>query len=218
MRIGLVRHFPVEERFPTGWRTAAELLLWRQQYDASPTMVGRADIDSSHWDECISSDLERAVATATAVFGGPFEKTAVLREPEFAQFQTGALRLPVWIWRWVLRLSWMCGHSSQRSCRDEFRCRVVAAADLLEERSGNILVVSHAGMMAYLSEELRRRGFVGPRLRIPKHATLYVYERKSTTSHAPTSGGKGTSPESTPTPVAPRAGAQVAPAVDVAHR
>lgn len=134
-------------------------------------------MNSIGWDECLSSDLDRAVATASAIFNGPIEKTALLREPELAQFQTGALRLPVWGWRWILRLSWMSGHRSQRSGRDDFRRRVLALADLLERKSGSILVVSHAGMMAYLSAELRRRGFAGPKLRIAQHAKLYLYER-----------------------------------------
>ena len=176
MRIGLVRHFPVEQALPSGWKTAAELHTWRQDYDASPAIVGQTELGSLVWDECLSSDLERAVVTATAIFSGPVEKTPLLREPELAQFQTGKLRLPVWLWRWMLRISWMSGHRSQRACRDDFRRRVIAVADLLERKSGNILVVSHAGMMAYLSAELRRRGFVGPKLRIAKHATLYVYE------------------------------------------
>ena len=177
MRIGLVRHFPVEHGLPTGWRTAAELQSWRQQYDMSPTIPSAADLRSTTWDECLSSDLERAVATARALFNGPIEKTPLLREPEFAPFRTGKVRLPVWMWRWILRISWVTGHRSQRACRDEFRTRVTAVADLLEQRSAAILVVSHAGIMAYLSRELRRRGFAGPRLRIAKHATLYVYEK-----------------------------------------
>ena len=177
MRIGLVRHFPVEHGLPTGWRTAAELQAWRQQYDASPAIVGPADLRSTTWDECFSSDLERAVATARALFNGPIEKTPLLREPEFAPFRTGNLRLPIAMWRWVLRLSWVTGHRSQRACRDEFRRRVADVADLLEQKSGAILVVSHAGIMAYLSRELRRRGFTGPKLRIAQHATLYVYEK-----------------------------------------
>lgn len=177
MRVGLVRHFPVEERLPSGWKTAAELQVWRQRYENSPAILGEADVSSFPWKECISSDLERAVATAKAVFPGTVEKTALLREPELAQFRTGHLRLPVWGWRWLLGLSWMTGHESQRSCRDDFRRRIIAVADLLESRLGDILVVSHAGMMAYLSAELRSRGFVGPKLRIPKHATLYVYEK-----------------------------------------
>ncbi len=150
---------------------------WRAAYDASPAIVGAADLRSTTWDECLSSDLERAVTTARALFSGTIEQTPLLREPEFAPFRTGNLRLPIWMWRWVLRLAWMTGHRSQRVFRDEFRRRVSKVADLLEQRSGAILVVSHAGIMAYLSRELRRRGFVGPKLRIAQHATLYVYEK-----------------------------------------
>ncbi|HXI53351.1 MAG TPA: histidine phosphatase family protein [Candidatus Saccharimonadales bacterium] len=189
MRIGLLRHFPVEQRFPTGWSTAAELQVWRQRYDASPAILGQADLGALHWSECISSDLERAAATAKAVFPGTIEQTTLLREPEFAPFQTGPLLLPVWLWRWILRLAWMTGHKSQRASRDEFRRRVLAAADLLEGRSGDILVVSHAGMMAFLSAELRGRGFVGPKLRIAEHARLYVYERPAATRRASSPGG-----------------------------
>ena len=161
MRIGLIRHFPVEQQFPSGWKTSAELLLWREQYEASPVILGQADLGSFEWTQCISSDIERAVATAKAVFRGPFEQTPLLREPDFAQFGTGDLRLPVWIWRWILLLSWAAGHSSQRACRDEFRRRVAAMADLLEGTTGDVLVVSHGGMMTFLSAELRRRGFSG---------------------------------------------------------
>ena len=177
MRVGLVRHFPVEQALPTGWRTDAELRAWRQAYDASAIVVGAVDLRSTTWDECLSSDLERAVATARALFDGPIEQTALLREPEFAAFGTGQLRMPIWIWRWVLRLAWMTGHRSQRPCRDEFRQRVSAVADVLEQKRGATLVVSHAGMMAYLCRELRRRGFIGPKLRIAQHATLYLYEK-----------------------------------------
>ncbi|HEX8281488.1 MAG TPA: histidine phosphatase family protein, partial [Chthoniobacterales bacterium] len=114
---------------------------------------------------------------AKAVFRGEVECTPLLREPEFAEFRTGRLRLPVPVWRWWLRLAWMTGHQSQRGCRDEFRRRVAAVADRLCALEGDTLVVSHAGMMAYLSRELRRRGFSGPKLRIAGHATAYVYER-----------------------------------------
>jgi hypothetical protein len=178
MRIGFLRHFPVKHGFPRGWKTAAELHLWRHEYDALPVVLGQADMGSFLWTQCLSSDMGRAVATAKAVFPGPIQQTALLREADFAQFQTGDLRLPVWIWRWLLRLSWATGHKSQRACREEFRRRVVAAANLLEAKADDILVVSHAGMLAYLSAELRQRGFGGPRLRVPKHATLYIYMRE----------------------------------------
>ncbi len=136
-----------------------------------------ADLGDRAWPHCLCSDLERAVITATTLYPGSVERSALLREVEFAEFQTGGLRLPLWMWRWVLGVSWMTGHRSQRACRDEFRRRVTAVADMLEGRAGDILVVSHGGLMRFLDAELSRRGFRGPKLRLPRHATLYVYER-----------------------------------------
>jgi broad specificity phosphatase PhoE len=177
VRIGLLRHFPVDQRFPAGWRTAADLQAWRERYDMAEGLVGEFDLGGVAWRACISSDLPRACMTAKAVFQGEVEETALLREPQFAPFQTGNLRLPVWVWQWLLRLSWMTGHSSQRACRDEFRGRILAVADRLNALDRDTLVVAHAGIMAFLSVELRRRGYVGPKFRIAKHATVYIYEK-----------------------------------------
>jgi hypothetical protein len=77
------------------------------------------------------------------------------------------------------RFSWLTGHRSQRACRDDFRRRVSEVADRLCRARRDTLVITHAGMMAYLSRELRRRGFVGPKLRIARHATAYVYENRT---------------------------------------
>jgi broad specificity phosphatase PhoE len=177
VRIGLLRHFPVEQQFPTGWRTASDLQEWRERYDSAATVAGAFDLGRVDWQACISSDLPRAIITAQTVFGESFERTPLLREPQFETFRTGELRLPFPIWRWALRLSWMTGHRSQRACRDEFLGRVADVADHLCGLQQDTLVVSHAGMMAYLSAKLRRRGFQGPKLRVAKHARAYVYER-----------------------------------------
>jgi broad specificity phosphatase PhoE len=177
MRIGLLRHFPVVEPLPTGWKTAADLDAWQQRYDAAPAVVGAFDLGGVVWQACRSSDAERARVTAAAVFGEAVEETPLLREASFAPFATGGLRLPVGAWRWVLRFTWMTGHRSQRARRDDFRRRVATVADELCEARQDTLVVSHAGMMAFLSRELRKRGFAGPKLRDARHATVYVYER-----------------------------------------
>ena len=177
MRIGLLRHFPVEQKFPAGWRTAADLQVWREQYDMAQTSVGEFNLGGVVWQACISSDLPRARITASAVFHGEVVHMDLLREPQLAEFKTGNLRLPIWVWQWLLRLSWITGHRSLRACRDEFRRRVLAVADRLSALEQDTLVVSHAGMMAYLSAELRRRGYLGPKLRIAKHATAYIYEK-----------------------------------------
>ena len=178
MRIGLLRHFPVDEKFPAGWRTAAELQAWRERYDAAGVSVGEFDLGGVDWQACLVSDLPRARTTASAVFNGAREETALLREAEFAPFGTGNLRLPVWVWKWVLRLCWMTGHPSQRACRDDLRRRVGLMAERLCAADRDTLVVSHAGMMACLSADLRRRGFGGPKLRIANHAKVYIYEKR----------------------------------------
>jgi broad specificity phosphatase PhoE len=177
MRVGLIRHFRVEQPLPGGWRTAAELHAWRSRYDLSRVTPVSIDLGAKPWASCWSSDLERAVLTAKAVFGGPIEYTPLLREADFAEFRTGALRLPLWVWRQLLRAAWLTGHQSQRACRDEFLRRVRLVAERIESQQNDLLVVSHAGMMAYLSAELRRRGFVGRKLRVAEPATLHVYER-----------------------------------------
>jgi broad specificity phosphatase PhoE len=176
MRIGLLRHFQVTEQFPAGWKTAADLQAWIERYDVAEATVGEFDLGGVEWQACLASDMPRTRITASAVFPGEIGHSELLREASFAPFNTGDLRLPVWVWKWMLRLSWMTGHRSQRGCRDEFRRRVAAAADRLCEVRQDTLVVSHAGMMAYLSAELRRRGFAGPKLRIAKYAKVYVYE------------------------------------------
>lgn len=123
------------------------------------------------------SDSARTLTTAKALFTGLIEPTHLLREADFAQFQTGNLKLPMLLWVWILRFTWVTGHRSQRQLRDDFRHRMLASADELERRSGDVLVVSHAGMIMHLSAELRRRGFDGPKLRIPQNSKLYLYER-----------------------------------------
>lgn len=177
MRIGLLRHFRVDMPLPRGLRTAGELHAWLSRYDDAEPVVGPFDLGGIEWPVCLSSDLPRARVTAAAVFAGDIEHTPLLREPQFAPFATGGLRLPVFAWKFVMRWCWLTGHRSQRAVRDDFRRRIDAVADRLVAEPRDMLVVGHAGMMAYLGRELRRRGFAGPRLRTAAHAKVYVYAR-----------------------------------------
>lgn len=167
----------MQHAFPTGWRTAEELASWRRHYEKADVSVGEYDLGGVEWRACLASDLPRAMVTATTVFQGPIEHLPQLREVEFVPFRTGALRMPVKAWEWLLRVSWMTGHASQRACRDQFHQRVTAVAERLCALEQDTLVVSHMGFILRLSEELRRRGFSGPRLRWVKHATAYVFGR-----------------------------------------
>ena len=42
MRIGLIRHFPVTEPWPSGWVTSDDLQRWRKRYDAAVSGVDEA--------------------------------------------------------------------------------------------------------------------------------------------------------------------------------
>lgn len=172
-----MRHFPVQEALPSGWMTAGQLQHWRENYDQSAAIPRPVDLGEHAWARCFSSDLTRAFVTAQAAYPGSILQTHLLREAEFNEFQTGNLSLPVWAWRWILRLTWMTGHRSQRDRRDDFHQRVKAIADRIETEPSDALVVSHAGMMIYLRRELLRRGFTGPSFRMAEHARLYVFER-----------------------------------------
>ncbi len=165
------------EPLPSGWWTSAELQAWQERYNLAPAQTGPADLGGVAWQRCLASDLERTRVTALAVFAGEVEFTPLLREAELSPFPTGRLRLPILVWRLLLQLAWMTGHRSQRAKRDDFRRRVVTIADRLCATREDALVVSHAGLLAYLSAELRRRGFTGPRFRLARHATAYVYKR-----------------------------------------
>jgi broad specificity phosphatase PhoE len=176
MRIGLVRHFPVTEAWPSGWLTSDNLQQWRKRYEAADVIAGPIDVGAVSWQRCYSSDLKRAYLTAQKAFIGTIVQTPLLREAEFLPFATGQMRLPVWGWRALLRLAWLTGHGSQRASRDEFQSRIRQIVDLLEADPVDTLVVSHAGVMFFLRKELLRRGFQGPRFRLAKHARLYLFQ------------------------------------------
>jgi broad specificity phosphatase PhoE len=177
MRIGLIRHFPVTEAWPSGWLTSDDLQQWRVRYEASEAIVGPIDVGGVAWQRCLSSDLKRAYVTAQAAYAGTIIQTALLREVETLPIATGRLRLPLWGWRWIFHLAWLTAHPSQRPARDDLHRRVRAAADLLVADCVDTLVVSHAGMMIFLRKELLRRGFQGPGFRLAEHGRLYVLER-----------------------------------------
>jgi broad specificity phosphatase PhoE len=156
-----------------------QLHEWRQRYDSSEVTPGTIHTGAINWQKCFCSDLKRAYTTAQAAYTGEITQTPLLREIEVQPFRTGQLSLPIWVWRWMVRMAWLASHESQRTARDDFRQRVQAIANMLDAEPGDTLVVSHAGMMMYLRKELMRRGFRGPKFGVAEHARLYVYEREA---------------------------------------
>lgn len=164
---------------PSGWITSRQLTQWREEYegaDISPCVV---ELGNIHWNKCLSSDLSRAFMTAKSVFSGPISTMPELREAQTNPFRTGQLKLPIGGWKWLLRLAWLTSHPSQRTAKEEFVARVQYMTDkILSTAEENTLIVSHAGMMFFLRQELLRLGFTGPNFRVAQNGKLYVFERK----------------------------------------
>ncbi|MDB6152170.1 MAG: hypothetical protein JWL90_623 [Chthoniobacteraceae bacterium] len=180
VRIGLIRHFEVTKPMPSGWLTLLDLTRWREAYDQAEIIPRALDLGGIEWRECFSSDLPRAVLTAQAAFPGAIKQLPELREPQVLQYQSGRLKLPFGAWRWILRLAWMSSHSSQRSTKVEFVARVRTFADeILATAQHDTLIVSHAGIMAFLRKELLRLGFTGPRFGLAQNGKLYLFEKTS---------------------------------------
>ncbi len=177
MRIGLVRHFKVQEPIPSGWVTSAHLVKWREAYEIADVEVAEVDLRGYEWPQCWASDAPRAQTTAKAAYSGPITTFHELREAEVLPFQTGNVPLPFPVWHLLLRLSLATGHSSQRSARDSFINRIREMTDKLVAQTMDTLVVSHAGVMYFMRKELLRRGFKGPKFKVAKHGHLYVFEK-----------------------------------------
>ncbi len=177
MRIGLLRHFEVQQPIPSGWITAQELARWRDDYDRAEVIPCPVELGGIPWKRCLASDLKRAWLTATTVFAGPIQSMKELREVQTDRFRTGGLRLPFGAWRWLARLAWLMSHPSQRAAKADFLARVRYLADQVIPRlAEDTLVVSHAGIMVFLRKELLRLGFAGPGFRMPRTGRLYVFE------------------------------------------
>jgi len=178
MRIGLIRHFPVNHAMLRGWFTASELHQWRKLYDAAEPQLGIVDVQPESWPQCWASDTRRTLMTAQKVYSGSVQATHLLREPDIAEFQTGNLRLPYWAWRLVLHMAWLSGHSSQRRMRDDFFQRIQTIIKRLESEQQDTLLVSHAGIMMYLRAALLKHGYSGPKFKFAACGQLYVFEKK----------------------------------------
>jgi broad specificity phosphatase PhoE len=177
-KIGLIRHFEVVRGMPTrGLMTAADVHTWMREYDLADVIARSVDLGDVDWVRCYASTSARALKTANTIFNGPIVAKDQLLEPGIQQFDTGRLKLPYTGWRWLLRLAWMTGHSSQRPAKAQFLANIDSVLDMLRrDDHAPTLIVSHAGVMMFLRKALLRQGFEGPKFAVPEPGRLYVFE------------------------------------------
>ena len=185
MKIGLVRHFPVIHPYNTRqWMTSSEYADWLNAYDVSEVRCLDLTLSPNEWGVCYSSDISRALATARSIYPGEIQVTPLLREIHVNPVFSSNLRLPFRTWDALSHLAWFISHPSQAEGRQKVMERLQAfLSDAVippgghVNGQGNILVVSHGGLMWYLRTELLRLGFKGDSFTRAENGRLYIFER-----------------------------------------
>ncbi|UOE59021.1 histidine phosphatase family protein [Priestia filamentosa] len=179
MKIGLVRHFKVNHPYPTKRVERIELQQWLKGYDEADIEKKDIDLLGIEWTCCFVSDLPRALTTAKSIYNGELFVRPELREIPMSPFLKTGIKLSVKIHAIIMRLAWLCNHSSQTEKKAEMKKRVTTVVnEILAEKRENILVVSHGALMVYLRKELLKRGFKGEKFTRAHNARVYLYEKE----------------------------------------
>ena len=181
MKIGIVRHFKVAYQPGRKRMTVDQFNEWVEQYNKSNILPGNFDSSGHEWNVCLSSDLPRAVHTATQIYSGDIIYTEQLREVEISTTSRTGIKLHRYVWLGLGRIAWYVGHSSQSESRASTILRTNEVIELLERDYGssNVLLVTHGAFMKVLTQQLSLRGYNGNGKRIlhPRNGELYVYEK-----------------------------------------
>ncbi|GAB3163155.1 histidine phosphatase family protein [Telluribacter humicola] len=177
MKIGLIRHFPVQHKYLTGWVSQSQVLQWFQGYNEADLQTWPVDTGTS-WDQCYSSQLPRARKTAEAIYQGEIITTPLLNEPSPDPLFKHDIRLPFLAWGMLIRLALLYNHPTQSHRKEVQEKRIRTwLSELLSQPNTDILIVSHAFTMEVLSRLLVREGFTGKVLNRPPNGVLYTYTR-----------------------------------------
>lgn len=177
MYIGLVRHFKVDCN-AQAFMTSDDFEKWVIEYDNSDIIENKCKTENIKWDKCFSSDLPRAIKTSETIFKGEIVKTQLLREVPLSPICKTNLKLPHRFWCILARIAWIFKHKSQAETKKDTQKRINEFLNSLDkELDTNTLIVCHGFFMKTLERELKRRGFRGKNISIPKNGTLYLYKK-----------------------------------------
>ena len=177
MRIGLIRHLPVNYPFLNGLVSQSEMLKWFEEYNAAPVIEKNLQSVGS-WNLCYSSELSRAKTTAAFCFKGDIVYSPFLNEPFPSPLFKRDIRLPFILWALVIRLAILFNHSSQLLGKSIVEERIKGLLkDILINKDSNVLIISHAFIMESMSKLLIKEGFRGKHLNMPQHGVLYLYTK-----------------------------------------
>ena len=175
-RIGLCRHFPIPD--VSSWKLMSSQ-KYREWIDFNKKILPEETFSTAlnGWDICFSSDLPRAKKTAEVLASSiPVHYQNLLQEVAFHPFDL-PLVLPKGAWLLISRLYWYFGGNAIETKKGSF-LRAAAAADLLEKREENhILVITHGFFMHCLIKKLIPLGYKGSIPPYPEYGKVYLFEK-----------------------------------------
>jgi broad specificity phosphatase PhoE len=179
MKIGLVRHFKVKQNKPEERINPQQFLEWKDAYDSADIKLEDPDPEVSEiaWQCCYTSDMPRAIRTAEQLYNGEIIQKAELTEFRSHPVVQGGIKLPLSVWEGLARAAWITRHKSQTESIPMLRNRISMVVDELLNNTGDVLVVSHGGVLMFMRKELLRRGFTGPGFTTPLNGKLYVFKK-----------------------------------------
>ncbi len=179
MKLGLVRHFKVDQR-KNKFLTPNGFNQLMKEYDNCPVIPNELIINQSEWDVCFCSTLPRARKTAKTIFNKKIIETDLLVEVPVSSFTNRKIILPLFLWHIGARLAWFKAHKSQKENIDQTRERIDKFYQLIKG-SGyrNILIVSHGYFLNIFYREMKKKGFTGRVDTNIKNGYLYTIVKQS---------------------------------------
>ncbi|MEE9430339.1 MAG: phosphoglycerate mutase family protein [Melioribacteraceae bacterium] len=177
MKIGLVRHFKVNQKINKTFLLPEEFDKAIKEYDTCSVIPNELKLNSSDWDICYCSTLPRAITTAETIYNKEIIKTSLIVEVPISSFTKKKVKLPALAWQLGARIAWYKSHHSQAEDIHATRKRIEKFYNLISNSGHkNILVVAHGYFLKAFEHEIKKKGFSGNVELNIKNGKLYILE------------------------------------------
>ncbi len=175
MKIGLLRHFKVDLKYPRKpLLSYEEVFAWYEKYNSADVIIKNVDLSRGKWDKCYASPLPRADVTSKTVYKKNIIVDDRLKELDVLPVLKGTMKKPFLLWGLLLKIR----STQQNSITVEFETKVSEfLEEILKKETCDVLLVCHGFVMTFLQKELNKKGFKGDSFFIPDYNKVYVYEK-----------------------------------------
>lgn len=173
--INLLRHFKVKD---DGFimLNSKEFNQWVSNYDKYELEFQEVDLPKSSTKAYVSTE-DRAIRSAE-LLNLEYELSDKIIEVKIEAFINTKLKLPKIVWLIIGRVLWYFNLSKV----ENYNCTVNRAnqflAEVVDNNSDNILLLSHGLFLRVLEKELRKKGYVGTMDTSPKNAKVYTFSKE----------------------------------------